>query len=186
MSLFKGLSPLKGELTKSEIKDNSVLDLNGNVTLTRGGLSVRVNFYGRVCESRYKGFFIFEDYDWDTDVQSLTIGKIPVDNVHDFIKTLRSSGLITLADSFELNRDEIKQNIFETLEEMPRVKKFFGKGWKSFDALPINEQLKMRLDWVIENYNTCGSYMINGFGIELLEGNTQATLEQLIEYRSKL
>jgi len=187
MDLFKGIAPLNGEVVRSEVKDHSSVRISGTVELTKGNLTQRYNFWADSYASRYKGYYECSDWDWEVEYEKLTIGEIPVDNIYDFKKGLRANGLTSLADSFEIDEDTIKDAVFKSIDEMKRVSTFFGKGMKCFNALPQDEKHKICVDFVIEHFDTIGDSAKRQFGIEYdAETQTAPSLEQLTEYRSKL
>ncbi len=189
MDFLKGITPLGAVAVRSEETDHSAINVRGTFVLVKNGIVERYNYWTDVYKSNYKGYFECSDWDWEIefkDHSQARIGDLPIDNLDAFVSGLRNNGLSSLASSYEITDDEIKQAIFEVIAESKRFANFFGKGMKCFNALSQEEKHKIKLDHVIKNYDTISDYAKKDYNLPFDEPLTAPTLAQLVEYRNKL
>jgi hypothetical protein len=115
------------------------------------------------------------------------LGNITIDNIHKLKETLKNSGLATLANSLGFTSDECKQAEYNVIENHKMFKACFGENTKLWELVPKEEQDKIKLQYVIDNYDSVGDYEKKGCGVEVVDGvgnvvkDGVPTKEQLIE-----
>jgi hypothetical protein len=182
--ILNGLSFVSGD-TKTEIVNESFsAELSAEYKMTKGNFSQNFYFWARVYESKYKGFIHIDDL--NNEERSCMLGNITIDNIHKLKETLKNSGLSTLANSLGFTSDECKQAEYNVIENHKMFKACFGEK-KLWELVPKEEQDKIKLQYVIDNYNIVGDYMKKGCGVVVVDGvgniiaDAVPTKEQLIE-----
>jgi hypothetical protein len=183
--ILNGLSFVSGD-TKTEIVNESFsAELSAEYKMTKGNFSQNFYFWGRVYESKYKGFVHIDDL--NNEERSCMLGNITIDNIHKLKETLKNSGLATLANSLGFTSDECKQAEYNVIENHKMFKACFGENTKLWELVPKEEQDKIKLQYVIDNYDSVGDYEKKGCGVEVVDGvgnvvkDGVPTKEQLIE-----
>lgn len=178
------LKPLRGKLKLKNVNHYITLKVSGEITISKGKFTTDINFWGELSGSNHKGYYGFDDFDFERGISK--IDGVVIDNLSNFTQSFRDSGLSAVANSFEIEHDEIRQMCYKSVETMPEVIEFFGANFKCFDALSKDEKNLVKVRYVIDNYGTSDDWAKKQFGIKLDEGQEVATLEQLIEYRDNL
>ena len=183
--ILNGLSFVSGD-TKTEVVNESFsAELSAEYKMTKGNFSQNFNFWCRVYKTRYNGFIHIDDL--NNEEGSCMLGNIPIDNIHKLKETLKNSGLATLANSLGFTNDECKQAEYNVIENHKMFKACFGENTKLWVLVPKQEQEKIKLQYVIDNYDSVADYEKKGFGVEVVDGvgniiaNAVPTKEQLIE-----
>lgn len=190
-NLFNGLKVIKGEI-KSELIDQKFnLQISGTIKISKGNLNVEHNYWGDIYKLSYGDNVIgIEGIDYDT--QNVSLGDLPIDDLHTLKTKLNESGLRTLSNSLSISHEEIVNAIVSVLPQNKVIKLVYGKNVIIYDTLSNDEKTKLRLDYVINNFDTCGDYNKKSFGVfgDDENGDTDdriaPTLEQLISFRESL
>lgn len=191
-NLFNGLQVVSGEIKTNLLNESTDIEISfrGEVSITKGNFEQTFNYYCNRCEINKYGFIGIDD--WDYDFMGTTLGGLPVDNIHKLKETLSNSGLTTLSNSLGFCDAEIRKEIFLAVENSKGFKEQFGKSAKVWRALDDAEQRVVKLNYAIDNYETCQNYDKSGFGIfkydeegELIGGYIP-TIEELKELRESL
>jgi hypothetical protein len=191
-NLFNGLQVVSGEVTTTLLDENTdiIISLRGEVELSKGNFQQSFTYWVNNCEMTRYGYVDCDDWDWDE--LSTKLGGLPIDSISQLKQTLQTSGLKTLAESLNFNDCEKRIAIFSAVEDSKGFKKEFGKKAKFWRVLNDEEQKLVRLNFAIENYNTCSEWDKRSFGIKGYDdegdeiGNYVPTLVQLTEYRDNL
>ena len=184
-NLFNGLQVVSGEVKGESLNDSVEISvsLRGEVAVTKGNFEQTFSYWVNNCEPTRFGFVDCDD--WDYDEQSTKLGGLPIDNIGQLKQTLETSGLRTLANSLGFEETERRHAIFVAVESSKGFKKQFGKNAKFWRALTDAEQKLVRLNYAIENYDTCGEHDKRQFGIKSYDDegeeikNYVPTLEEL-------
>jgi predicted mannosyl-3-phosphoglycerate phosphatase (HAD superfamily) len=191
-NLFNGLQVVSGDLKTTllnEYTDISVT-LRGEVELSRGNFQQSFTYWVSNCETTRFGYVDCDDFDWNEQLTKL--GGLPIDSIHQLRQTLENSGLRTLSQSLEFGDSEKRQAIFSAVESSKGFKKQFGKNAKFWRVLTDAQQKLVRLNYVIENFDTSGDYDKRQFGIKGFDENNEEikhytpTLVELSEYRDSI
>jgi hypothetical protein len=183
--ILNGLSFVSGDTKTEVVKESFSAELGADFKMIKGNFSQNFNIWCRVYESKYKGFAHIDDL--NNEESSCMLGDIPIDNIHTLKETLKNSGLSTLANSLGFTNDERKQAEYNVIQNHKMFKTFFGENTKLWDLVPKEQQDKIKLLYVIDNYDSVGDYEKKGCGVEVVDGvgniiaNAVPTKEQLIE-----
>jgi len=184
-NLFNGLQVVSGEV-KGELLNDAVdisVSLRGEVAVTKGNFEQSFTYWCNNCEQTRFGFVDCDD--WDFEENATKLGGLPIDSLYQLKQTLQTSGLTTLANSLGFEETEKRQAIFSAVESSKGFKKQFGKNAKFWRALTDAEQKLVRLNYTIDNYDTCHEHDKRQFGIKSYDDegeeirNYIATLEEL-------
>ncbi len=184
-NLFNGLQVVSGEVKSNLLNESTDISvsLRGEVELSKGNFEQSFTYWVNNCEQTRFGFVDCDDYDYEENATKL--GGLPIDSLHQLKQTLQCSGLTTLANSLGFDDAEIKKAIFSAVENSKGFKKQFGKNAKFWRALTDAEQKLVRLNYTIDNYDTCHEHDKRNFGIKSYDDegeeirNYIATLEEL-------
>ena len=157
--LTQGLKIVQGDLKVENVSEGVGIELNGKFVMKRGEFQQTCSWYGRMYVTRFGELIIGVD-DWELqDITNVKLGELPIDNVHDFKKTLQESGLRTLADSIGFSNDEETKAVFQAIVSHKDFKRNFSKKAILWNALSVDEQKVHELQFVCNNFTTCGDYM---------------------------
>ena len=184
-TLFNGLQVVSGEVKTNLLNESTdiSISLRGEVSLTKGNFEQTFTYWVNNCEMTRYGLVDCDDYDYEQNETKL--GGLPIDSLHQLKQTLQTSGLTTLANSLGFDDAEIKKSMFLVVENSKGFKKEFGKNAKFWRALSNAEQTLVRLNYTIDNYDTCHEHDKRQFGIKSYDDegeeikNYVATLEEL-------
>jgi hypothetical protein len=162
--LANGLKIVQGEVKVEPITEGFSLELHGKFIMKRGEFQQTCSWYGRMYVTRFGENIIGVD-DWEfQEVTEVKLGELPIDNVHDFKKSLSDSGLKTLSNSIGFSNEDETQAIYTAIVNHKDYKKAFGKKVIFWNALSKDEQKFHELKFVCENFKTCGDYMKKEIG----------------------
>lgn len=191
-NLFNGLQVVTGEVKANLLDENTdiSISLRGVVSLTKGNFEETYNYWVNNCENTRYGYVDCDDWDWDT--QSTKLGGLPIDSLHQLKQTLQNSGLSTLANSLDFGEEERRKAIFLTIQNSTGFQKQFGKKAKFWRVLGNDEQTLVRLNFAIDNFDTCGEHDKRNFSIKGYDEEGEEikyyvpTLEELKEFKESL
>jgi hypothetical protein len=165
-NLFNGLQVVTGEVKANLLDENTdiSISLRGVVSLTKGNFEQTYNYWVNNCENTRYGYVDCDDWDWDE--QSTTLGGLPIDSLSQLRQTLMSSGLSTLANSLDFEEEERRKTIFLAIQNSTGFQKQFGKKAKFWRVLSHDEQTLVRLNFAIDNFDTCHEHDKRNFGIK--------------------
>ena len=128
MEIFKALAELtNAKVTTNVVKENIYPELNGTMVVTKGVLSIEVNWYCRVYPMhKMEQFIVTDDLDWDTEKERIVINGLQVDDVYKFRQGLIDHGMQSVADSMNLSREEIRNAIINQLPNHKSYVQLFG------------------------------------------------------------
>ncbi len=100
MEIFKSLSQIKdAKVTTNVVSENVYPEINGELVIKKGILSISINYWGRVSKmSILKNYIYAEDLDFETN--NTTIEGMVIDNFSKFRQGLLDHGttlVVTLA-----------------------------------------------------------------------------------------
>lgn len=165
-NLFNGLQVVTGEVKVNLLDENTdiTISLRGVVSLTKGNFEQTYNYWVNNCENTRYGYIDCDDWDWEE--QSTTLGGLPIDSLNQLRQTLVNSGLSTLANSLDFQEEERRKTIFLAIQNSTGFQKQFGKKAKFWRVLSHDEQTLVRLNFAIDNFDTCGEHDKRNFGIK--------------------
>ena len=151
--LFKSFVNTNAEYTSSDFDISASLETHGNINIIKGGLSQEICFYAKVTESMYPGFLCIDDWEVN-DRLDASFNGMPVDDLCQLKKTLKESGLSTIADSLNMDSNEERNQICIQMLKDNMIKKVFGEGNNFIELLSKTEKDILHLGYAIKNYKT--------------------------------
>lgn len=172
--------------TNTEVKSsNANLSVSpefwGTIDITKGALTMKINFYARAYKMKYDNCISLDDWDIN-ETTDISFGGMPIDSLSALKTMLINSGLTTVAKGLDITNDDHKREICIQLEQYKMFKDIFGKKARLYHLLSEEEKTNAKLKFAIDNYNrmTIGSLDIQDFLIIDEEGNkVLPTIEQL-------
>ena len=184
-NLFNGLQVVSGEVKTNLLNESTDISvsLRGEVEVSKGNFEQSFTYWANNCEMTRFGLVDCDDYDYEEN--STKLGGLPIDSLHQLKQTLQTSGLTTLANSLGFDDAEIRKAVFSAVENSKGFKKQFGKNAKFWRALSNAEQLFVRINYTIDNYDTCHDHDKRSFGIVRLDDNDEP-IKNYVPYREEL
>ena len=172
--------------TDTEVKSNNANlsvypEFSGTMDVTKGLLTMKINFYARVYRMSHEDCISLDDWDIQ-DTSDISFGGMPIDDLSQLKTMMNSSGLKTVANGLDISNEDYKREICIQLEKYKMFKNIFGKKARMFNLLSEQEKNSANLKFFIDNYNkiSISSPFIQDFLIVDPEGNKSLpTLEQL-------
>lgn len=166
-NLFEQFANGGGEVTSEGLNADFRLNLAGSTTITKGGLSYTLCFYAYLGNMAIKNAVSIEDFDV-SDSYDYSFSGVPVDNMNNLRDTLNSSGLSAIAKSLAVEWTDERKAVAKEIEKDKLFKKIYGKGAFIWEALTEDEQKLLRLQHLIDNYETISvdNYLVREFMTE--------------------
>lgn len=163
-NILSGLKVVQGEIKSNSVNEGSQIELNGTFTLERGNFKQEYNYYGRMFETKHKNIIDVDDWNIDEEYNKVSIGDLPIDDLHKLKKTLNDSGLTTLSNSLGFSNEEQNQGMFQVMQNHKFFISHFGKKAKLWRLFSKDEQMLLDLQFVIEKFDSCGNYIKENVG----------------------
>lgn len=151
-NLFNGLQVVSGEVKVETLREGFGLEVTGAFKISKGNFEQTFSYFARMYETHYKGYIGIEDGNVDTE--KCNIGGLPIDSLEQLKKTLSESGLKTLSDSLGFTFEERDNAMYATVQKHKDFIKCYGKKAIVWNLLSAEEQRIVRVQHVIENYDT--------------------------------
>jgi hypothetical protein len=177
---FEGLANQNNaEVTSVVTKENYSINLSGNLTITKGLMSIDINYWGSTYRSMYPGFASADDIDWET--LETRIGGVKIDSLSKFNEGLSNMGLTSVSNDLKISNEEIINEINKAMGASELFKIVY-KGLKMFNLAPFEERKKAVLEHSILNYDQCSAYTLNHYGLSESKSN-KPSLEELLKLK---
>lgn len=152
MEIFKALAELtNAKVTTNVVKENIYPELNGTMVVTKGVLSIEVNWYCRVYPMhKMEQFIVTDDLDWDTEKERIVINGLQVDDVYKFRQGLIDHGMQSIAESMTLSYEGLKEYVIEQLPNHKHYKALFGDK-RMWESLSDEEKKKAFIQKISED-----------------------------------
>jgi hypothetical protein len=139
MEIFKSLSQIKdAKVTSSVVSENVYPEINGELVIKKGILSISINYWGRLgTMSNLKNHISAEDFEFETN--NTTIEGMVIDNFSKFRQGLLDHGMQSVADSLTISDDEILSEIYKVIPNHKFYKALYGDA-TFFSGLTFEEQ----------------------------------------------
>jgi hypothetical protein len=159
-NILASLQGLDGEVKGTNVSAGLCFEFSGCVKLERGNFSMQVSFYAKVYETKHKGIIGIDD--WDVhDTHDYNLNGLPIDNLSAFKSKLNEWGLSGVSHKLQFSSEEEKRAIGMVMLEDENLKKIFGKKFKVWSLLSVDEQKLLDLQYVIANFKGCGEHIRN-------------------------
>ena len=181
-NLFEGLANQNNATVTSSLEqDTSSLRASGELTITKGFISMVVRYWSDTYRSQYPGYVQCEDTDWD--ILNVYIEGIKIDSISKFQEGLRNMGLESISKKIEISDAEILQEIYKRINLSPTFENTYG-GLELFSAISKEQQRDVVLNYAISNYDKVGVYVLHQHGLSKSQSlEDKPTLEELIKIK---
>jgi hypothetical protein len=183
-NVFESLKGLEGEVKATSRSTYTQIEFGGSVKIERGNFSMVICFYARLSESRHKGIVSIDDWDVN-DTEDFIFNGLPLDSVTNLKNQITQWGFESMAKKLDFTNQEQKTAICMAMLESDDLKKMYGKKFKVWDLLSVDEQRLLDLQFVVENYKGCGEHIKNQVATHYKIG-VQPTTPTLEEFELKL
>jgi hypothetical protein len=183
-NVFESLKGLEGEVKATSRSTYTQIEFGGSVKIERGNFSMVICFYARLSESRHKGIVSIDDWDVN-DTEDFIFNGLPLDSVTNLKNQITQWGFEGMAKKLDFTNQEQKTAICMAMLESDDLKKMYGKKFKVWDLLSVDEQRLLDLQFVVENYKGCGEHIKNQVATHYKIG-VQPTTPTLEEFELKL
>lgn len=180
-NLFEQFANSGKEIIAKDLKMGFRVEFSGSVTINKGSLSYRVDFYAYISKMSHDGYVSLEDFDCN-ETYEYSFAGMPIDSLSKLKESLRNSGLKTVAESLETCWVDDSKALCSAINNHPQFKEFFGDA-VLWDSLSDDERTIINLEKAIENYDNTTIYSLgmNKFNItkesENEDGNMVKTTE---------
>jgi hypothetical protein len=180
--LLEELFVTSGTIGVTSITETASVEVSGKFIMQRGNFKQEYSYWARTYE-KLDNHAKIDDYEYE--IQSTTIGDLPIDNVCKLINSLKESGLDTIASHIGFNDDEVAKAIYIHIQNHKIFKVVYGKKVMLWDLLNENERHIESTKFAIKHFDTCPEFIKRdcGFVGKDDEGNTiqhyTPTLEEL-------
>jgi hypothetical protein len=182
-NIFEVLQGLEGEVKGTNTSGHVNIEYCGSIKIERGNFSMDIHFYAKVYETKHKEIVMIDD--WDVhDEDNYNLNGLPIDSLSSFKAKLTDWGFSGIGKKLEFTNEENKRAIAMAMLESEELKKIYGKNFKVWNLLSVDEQMLLDLNFVVENFNTCGVHIKNIFAKHYDLGVGENTT--LKQFQSKL
>jgi hypothetical protein len=183
-NVFESLKGLEGEVKATSRSTYTQIEFGGSVKIERGNFSMVICFYARLSESKHKGIVSIDDWDVN-DTEDFIFNGLPLDSVTNLKNQITQWGFESMAKKLDFTNEEQKTAICMAMLESDDLKKMYGKKFKVWDLLSVDEQRLLDLQFVVENYKGCGEHIKNQVATHYKIG-VHPTTPTLEEFQLKL
>jgi hypothetical protein len=184
-NILASLQGLDGQVKGTNVSAGLCFDFSGTIKIERGCFSMQISFYSKVYETKHKGVVSIDD--WEVhDSHDYNLNGLPIDNLSAFKSKLTEWGVGSIGNKLQFSSAEEKQAIGMAMLEDENLKKLFGKKFKIWDLLSVDEQKLLELQYVVANFKECGDYIKQEVAKHYKIGEVPSNVPTLDEYQLKL
>ena len=159
-NVFESLKGLEGEVKATSRSTYTQIEFSGSVKIERGNFSMVICFYARVSETKHKGVISIDDWDVN-DTEDFIFNGLPLDSVTNLKNQITQWGFESMAKKLDFTNEEQKRAICMAMLESDDLKKMYGKKFKVWELLSVDEQKLLDLQYVVANFKDCGEHIRN-------------------------
>ena len=184
-NILNALQNLEGEIKGTNLTSGLSFEFGGEVKIERGAFSMEINFYAKLYETKHKGIISLDDWDVN-DTYCHNLNGLPIDNISAFQQKLNEWGLGSVSNKLQFSTQEQRQAICMAIQQSDDVKRVFGKKVKVWDLLSVDEQKLLELQYIVENFKSCGDHLKQEVAKHYKIGEQPQTTPTFEEYQAKL
>lgn len=154
-NLLKELLVVGNETKMTSVTETASVEVSGKFIIEKGNFKQEFSYWAKTYD-KLVGFAKVDDY--DTEDHKASLGELPIDNISKFIQSLEDSGLDTLAKCIGFTHEEVKQAMYQHIQQHKIFKAVYGKKVVLWDRLTQEEQQRETIAYVLANYDTCGDW----------------------------
>ncbi len=176
---FEGLANQNNaNVSSTNVNDNFSLRAGGDMTITKGVISIDINYWADVYKSpRYIGFASIDEMDYEQ--VNTYINGIKIDSISKFNQGLANMGLSSISEGLQITSDEVKNEIYKAVKNSEAYKVVFP-NLELFELLNTHEKKEVVLSYAINNYGKIGEWTLKKYGL-IESSSTKPTFEQFME-----
>lgn len=188
-TILESLKGLEGSVVKgTNASAYLTFNFSGSVKIERGAFSMLIHFYSTLSETKHKGVISIED--WNINhTEDYNLNGLPIDSISSFKAKLTDWGVGSLGNKLQFTSEEEKRAICMAILENEELKKIFGKKFKVWDILSVDERMLLDLQYVVANFKSCNDYIRNEVAKHYKIGElvgVSPKIPTLEEYQAKL
>ena len=155
--VFESLKGLENaEVKVTNLTSGLSFEFGGEIKIERGAFSANICFYAKIYETKHKGVIQIDDWDIN-DTNSFNLNGLSIPNISAFRTKITEWGLSV--DKLQFSTVEEKRAIAMAMLQTEEVKRVFGKKFKVWDLLSVDEQRLLDLQFIVENFKGCGDHI---------------------------
>jgi len=181
-TILESLKGLNGEIKATNKSARLNFEYDGCVKIERGNFSGEISFYAKVYETKHKGVVSIDDWDIHSS-DNYALNGLAILHISTFRTKISDWGLSL--EKLNFSTDEEKRAIGMVMLEDETLKKIFGKKFKVWSLLSLDEQKLLELQLVIEKFESIGEHIKNQVATHYKIG-VQPTIPTLEEFELKL
>ena len=185
LGILQSLKGLKGEVKATSRSTYTQIEFSGSVKIERGNFSMVLCFFARLSETKHKGIVSIDDWDVN-DTQDFIFNGLPLDSVTNLKNQITQWGFSSMANKLDFTNEEQKRAICLSMLESDDLKKMYGKKFKVWELLSVDEQRLLDLQFVVENFKGCGDHIKNIVATHYKIGEQPTPKPTLEEFELKL
>lgn len=185
-NFFSNFANTNAEVKSSNANIVANVEFYGLMDVTKGMLKMTIHFFIKLHKMKYENCVAIDDWEI-TDKDFISFNGIPIDNMSKLIATLQNSGLNSLAEGLTIDDKDFERVLAKHIEQTEEFKNVFGKDSIIFAMLSDEEQYKIKLKYVIDNYEdmTTENYIVKELSIVSESSTEMPTLNELKELYKK-
>jgi hypothetical protein len=173
------------EVTSECAKIKVSPEFYGTIGIKKGLLNMKIRFFVRLYKSLWDNCVSIDDWDI-TEIFNISFGDMPIDDIDKLKSTLRDSGLKSVAEGLEINRDDMLREVSKQIESSKQFKDLFGEEYRMFYLLSEEEKNKIHLKYAIDNYEKIAIHSFEVRNFLKLDENGNKVMPTLDELKAML
>lgn len=186
-NFLENLKGLNCDAKSTNVSAYLSFNFDGCIKLERGVFSLQISFYAKIYETKHKGVISIDD--WDVHDTSDYMFDGLATNITKLREQITQWGFESVCEKLKFTSAEEKTAIAMAMLEDETLKKVFGKKFKVWDLLSVDEQKLLELQYVVENFKGCGDHLKNEVAKHYKIGElvgVSPKIPTLEEYQAKL
>jgi hypothetical protein len=183
-NFFEKIKGLNCDAKSSNVSAYLSFNFDGSVKLERGVFSFQIYFYAKIYETKHKGVIGIDD--WDVHDTSDYMFDGLATNITKLKEQITNWSFESMVKKLDFTNEEQKRAICMAMVEDETLKKVFGKKFKVWELLSVDEQKLLELQYVVENFKSCGDYIRNEVAKHYKIGEQPTPTPTLEEFELKL
>lgn len=182
--LLKDLLVVGKETKVVSVSETASVEVSGKFTLQRGNF-VQEFFYWARTYDKFDKFAKVDDY--ESEDRDARLGDLPIDNLNKFIQSLHDSGLDTIANAVGFTNEEVRQAMYQHIQQHKIFKAVYGKKVILWDLMTKREQQAANIREVLSNYEGASEHLKRSCELTYVdeEGNVTPNYNPTIEELQK-
>jgi hypothetical protein len=156
-NFFENLKGLNCDAKSTNVSAYLSFNFDGCIKLERGVFSLQISFYARIYETKHKGVIGIDD--WDVHDTSDYMFDGLGTNITKLKEQIANWSFESVIKKLDFTNEEQKRAICMAMLEDETLKKVFGKKFKVWELLSVDEQKLLDLQLVVEKFESIGEHL---------------------------